>query len=370
MGSASDLGTGQAATGTVVFAADETVKTVSITTRDDDRVEGSETFTVTLSEDTLGGNPLPGGVDHQRHGLDAGTGTITEDDAATVSIVNGAATEGSQVVFEVNLSAPAMEGVTVRWTATTAAPAAGAATLEGVGSDLAANEELTGTVVFRANENLTKTVRMATVDDTLVEGDETFTVTLSPDTDTPLPDGVTLAAGGTAATGTIIETETADLSIASTATAAEGSSMSFAIDLSAAAQHAVTVRWTATSAGGVGSATLVGGGVGPDGRPSGDRDGRVCAQRHGLEDGELRDGGRRPGGGFDETFTVTLSEDTEGGNPLPGGVDVSDTADAGTGTITDGGRRGGGVDRDVGDGGGRHGGRVRREPERGLDRSR
>ena len=87
-------------------------------------------------------------------------------------------------------------------------------------------------------------------------GSETFTVTLAPDPASPLPDGVTLAAGGTAATGTIIETETADLSIASTATAAEGSSMSFAIDLSAASQNAVTVRWTATTAGGVGSATL------------------------------------------------------------------------------------------------------------------
>ena len=63
--------------------------------------------------------------------------TITEDDAATVSIANGAATEGFPVVFEVSLSAPAMEGVTVRWTATSAAPAAGAVTLEGAGSDLA-----------------------------------------------------------------------------------------------------------------------------------------------------------------------------------------------------------------------------------------
>ena len=50
------------------------------------------------------------------------------------------------------------------------------------------------------------------------------------------------------------------MSIASTATAAEGSSMSFAIDLSAASQYAVTVRWTATTATGVGAATLSGAG--------------------------------------------------------------------------------------------------------------
>ena len=197
-GTNTDLGTGQATTGTVEFSANDTAdKTVSIATTDDDRVEGSETFTITLSEDTIGGNPLPGGVDISDT-ADAGAGTITEDDAAEVSIVNGAATEGFRVVFEVRLSAPAMAGVTVRWTATSAAPAEGAATLSGAGSDLVANEDLTGTVVFQANENAVKAVSFGTVNDTLVEGEETFTVTLSPDTTggTTLPDGVTIAAGG------------------------------------------------------------------------------------------------------------------------------------------------------------------------------
>ena len=61
---------------------------------------------------------------------------------------------------------------------------------------MAANEDLTGTVVFGPNDNATQTVSIATVDDALVEGDETFTVTLSPDTDTPLPDGVSIPSAG------------------------------------------------------------------------------------------------------------------------------------------------------------------------------
>ena len=134
--------------------------------------KGSETFTFTVSAVTLDtDNPLPGRGHHPVGTAAAGTGTITEDDAATVSIVNGAATEGSRVVFEVSLSAPAMEGVTVRWTATSAAPAAGAVTLSGTGSDLVANEDLSGTVVFQPDENAGEGGELwRRSNDTLVEG--------------------------------------------------------------------------------------------------------------------------------------------------------------------------------------------------------
>ena len=335
-GAGSDLTANHVLTGTVVFAPDDTAdKTVSLATLDDDLVEGPEFFTVTLSEDTQGGNPLPAGVNISTT-ADAGTGTITEDETAELSIATTAtAAEGAAVEFAVSLSAASANAVTVRWTATSAG-GDGAAELSGVDSDLTASHVLTGTVVFAVDDTADKTVSLATVDDDLVEGAETFTVTLSEDTlnFNPLPGGVSISPTAGAGTGTITEDEAAELSIATTATAAEGAAVEFAVSLSAASANAVTVRWTATSAGGDGAATLEGAGSDLTANhvltgtlvfaPSDTADKTVSLAT--VDDDEVEG---------PETFTVTLSQDTEGGNLLPGGVSISPTAGAGTGTITE-----------------------------------
>ena len=160
---------------------------------------------------TLGGNPLPGGVDISDT-ADAGTGTITEDDAATLSIETAStAAEGAPVEFDVSLSAPSMAPVTVRWTLT--ATGDSPATLAGSTSDLGTGQATTGTVVFQANDTADKTVSITTTNDDRVEGSETFTITLSPDTDNPLPAGVTIPSAGAAGTGTITEDDAATVSI-------------------------------------------------------------------------------------------------------------------------------------------------------------
>ena len=174
-------------------SAANATQTFTIATANDDLVEGSETFTVSLAADTLGGTAAAGrcgtvGSD------DEATATITEDDAATVSLspLSPSAAEGGAFTFTATLSASgvgtgdgALDG--------DGGAARRRSTLSGAGSDLASGQELTGTVEFPANSaaNATQTVthrhRWTT---TLWRVPETFTVTLSPDTDTPLPDGV------------------------------------------------------------------------------------------------------------------------------------------------------------------------------------
>ena len=67
---------------------------------------------------------------------------------------------------------------------------------------------------------------------------------------------------------------------------------------------------------------------------------------------------------------MTLSEDTIGSNLLPGGVDISDTSDAGTGTITDGDDAAELSIEPTASATEGFGGGVRGEPERRVDRRR
>ena len=169
-----------AESGTLTFAANETSKTVSVATTDDSADEEDETFTLTLSNAS---------------GADLGdataTGTINDDDEGTpaVSVSDASATEGDAVAFTVSLSAASDGEVTVDY-----ATSDGTAT---AGSDYTAES---GTLTFAANET-TKTVSVATTDDSVEEDDETFTLTLSS------PANATL--GDATATGTINDDDVA-----------------------------------------------------------------------------------------------------------------------------------------------------------------
>jgi gliding motility-associated-like protein/uncharacterized repeat protein (TIGR01451 family) len=150
-------------------------------------VEGDENFTVTLGTPTngvgLSGSPA--------------TGTITNDDSATITISNASVAEnGGNLVFTVNLNNPIAAGTSATYTF-----ANGSAT--GGGTDYTGAP---GTVTFPSNATTPQTITVPINNDLLVEGDENFTVTLGTPTN-----GVGLS--GSPATGTITNDDTATISI-------------------------------------------------------------------------------------------------------------------------------------------------------------
>ena len=270
-----------AASGTLTFGPRVTRQIIAVQTREDDIDEPDETFTVTLSS--------PNGATL----ADAtATGTITDDDQATLSIADATAEEGSTADFVVTLSVPSTQTVTVGFRT------AGGTAVED--TDYAA---ASGTLTFVAGE-VEKTIRVQTREDDTDEPDETFTVTLSN------PNGASLLDG--TATGTIVDDDVSGLSIAD-ARVVEGRVARFAVTLSPVSEQTVTVSYR--TAGGTAvegtdyvaaSGTLT---FGP----------RVTRQNIAVQ--TRADDLDEP----DETFTVTLSN--------PNGATLADAT--ATGTITD-----------------------------------
>ena len=162
------------ASGAFRISPNETTGVFMVATTDDVLVEGDETFTVTLAAS----GTLPDGVTLGTPVT--ATGTITGNDGATVSIANASADEGEAVAFTVSLSAVASADVVLSWSTADDTAIAG--------TDYTA--QTSGTVTIAAGAT-TNTFTVTTADDALVEGDETFTVTIA---GTNLPTGVTLGA--------------------------------------------------------------------------------------------------------------------------------------------------------------------------------
>ncbi|MEI6445813.1 MAG: Calx-beta domain-containing protein, partial [Nostocales cyanobacterium ELA583] len=157
--SASDL---TANTQTLTFAPGETSKTFTVQTTQDSLFEGNETFTVSLS------NPNNGAVVSSTNGT--AKGTINNDDAAPIfSIAAASATEGSAVNFTVTRTGDAQSNQSVTVATSIATDDTASA------SDLTAN---TQTLTFAPGET-SKTFTVQTTQDSLFEGNETFTVSLS-----------------------------------------------------------------------------------------------------------------------------------------------------------------------------------------------
>jgi hypothetical protein len=162
-----------AASGTVAFAPGDVAKTVPVAVLGDAVVEPSETFVVNLS------NPTNATI-----GDGQGLGTIVDNDAPpppVVSIGDATVTEGNagsvSAVFTVSLSAASGQTVTVQY-----ATANGTAT---AGSDYTA---ASGTVTF-APGDVSETVGVAVLGDTVFEPSETFVVNLSNPTNATIGDG-------------------------------------------------------------------------------------------------------------------------------------------------------------------------------------
>ena len=145
---------------TLTFAPEETTKTVTVQVRQDDRVEGTEQFQVSLSAPT-NATILDG----------SGFGTIIDDDVRSVSIDDVTVTEGdsgtSAATFTVTLSQASPGTVTV--VATTAADSATP------GSDYTT---LSQTLTF-APGTTQQTFSVPIVSDVLQESTEQFFVNLS-----------------------------------------------------------------------------------------------------------------------------------------------------------------------------------------------
>jgi len=157
---------------TLTFAAGETSKTVAIAVRGDAKFEVNETFTLNLSNAT-------GATISDAQGV----GTITNDDARPSLAISDVSlpepVEGDALAtLTVSLSNPSSETVSV-----TAGTADGTAVAPGDYATLAAM------VVSFAPGELSKTISVPVHPDAISEGDETFSVVLSGETNATLGDG-------------------------------------------------------------------------------------------------------------------------------------------------------------------------------------
>ena len=208
---------------TLFFQPGETTRRVFVTVRGDLTAEGNETFHVTLS------NP-DGAVLGNAQGL----GTIVDDDAAprpSVSVGDATAVEGNDgttnAVFNLSLSAPSTQAVTVDYFTQNASAIAGIDYVAAVGS-----------VTFAPGET-GKQIAVALIGDSLDEFDETFLVGLSGASNGTIADGQ--------AAGTIVDDDPeAALSI-SDAVLTEGTGgdqlAEFVVSLSSASAKTVTVQY-------------------------------------------------------------------------------------------------------------------------------
>ena len=134
---------------------------ITVALNDDNIVEGNETFTVTLGTPTNGvgvaGSPA--------------TGTINDDDTATLTITNEAAAEnvaGGNLVFTVTLNNAVVAGTDVTYGFTDVSATGGGTDYDSAG----------GTLNFTGAAGETQDITVALNDDNIVEGTETFTVAL------------------------------------------------------------------------------------------------------------------------------------------------------------------------------------------------
>ncbi|MFA5814863.1 MAG: Calx-beta domain-containing protein [Bacteroidales bacterium] len=145
----------------VVFAPGENIKTISVSTTSDNKVELDETMYLNLASST---NATI--FDNQ------GMGTILNDDMATLSVDDILITEGStpgtvNAVFTVTLTNPAQAAITINY-----------ATSESTASASSDFTTTSGTLTFNPGVT-TQTITVPITSDLIAEPEEAFTVTLS-----------------------------------------------------------------------------------------------------------------------------------------------------------------------------------------------
>ena len=169
----------QAAQGMLTFAPGETSRTVSVTTLDDALDEPAEAFALALAapaDATLA--------------VSSAEGRILDDDSGPqLSVAGASGTEGDAVAFVVSASSTGGQTITVDY-----------ATTDGTAVSGRDYRAARGTLTFAPGET-SRTVSVATLDDALDEGPETFALTLSSSSNVEF--------GARTAMGTIIDNDAA-----------------------------------------------------------------------------------------------------------------------------------------------------------------
>ena len=157
---------------TLNFAKGITSQTVEVQTTQDDLFEPDETFKAVLSDPALADGDPGTGVSIEM-GKGTATGTIKNDDAKpSFAVADASASEGDAITFRVTRSGAMDNAVSVKWN-TKADSGAGAAS----SSDY--TEATTAAKLDFAKGVSMQTFSVATTEDTLHEGNETFLVELT-----------------------------------------------------------------------------------------------------------------------------------------------------------------------------------------------
>ena len=205
----------QAASGALVFAPFERMRTVTIDLPDDSVEEDDETFTLSLSS--------PSQATLAR---ETATGTITDDDATPVLAVAGASgSEGDTIEFEVSRRGSTSRSATVEY-----------ATADGTAQAGTDYEAATGTLTFAVGD-VSAPVPVRLLDDDVDEPDEAFALVLSN------AEGAIIAVGS--AEGVIVDTDATPRLSVTGDEAVEGGTVEFVVVLgSPSARSAVVVYET------------------------------------------------------------------------------------------------------------------------------
>ena len=301
--------TGTATSGTDYTTASEKTLTIEsgtasgtfgIAAENDGVLDPGETIIVTLTEvSTAKGSAEVSST------AKSVTTTITDSSMVTVSVAAAEAAEGNALSFAVTLSGKVASDVVLGWSTT-----AGTAVS---GTDYTAVDS--GNLTIEAGDT-SGTLSVTTKEDALTEADETLTVTI---TGTTLPIGVSLATGGTIATGTIEDDDPLTVSVAANPlSVTEGQSATFPVTLTGGTSTAdVVVTYTVTGTAISGTDYTA---------PSRTLTIPSAASSGTISIATLTDQVLEPG----ETLVVTLDDAT-----TTGSVEVSDTAGSATAAITD-----------------------------------
>ncbi len=227
-----------ALSGNVTILAGSTSAVIDVATIDDAILEDNETVIVTLtgtddSDVTVSTAP----------GANTATVTIADNDTATVSITANdpaAAEPGDDGQFTVTMSAASDKDTIVNYSVTGTA---------GSGSDFTA---LSGSVTILAGAT-SAVIDVATIDDAILEDNETVIVTLTGSDDSDVT--VSTAPGANTATVTIADNDTATVSITANdpAAAEPGDDGQFTVTMSAASDKDTIVNYSVTGTAGSGS---------------------------------------------------------------------------------------------------------------------
>jgi chorismate-pyruvate lyase len=155
-----------ATSGTLTFLTSDTTKTVTVPTIDNNVIEGDETALLNIFNASTGSTISDG----------QGVGTINDDDADCTGVSftiasNGAVTEGANSVFTITKAGTTSYSCNVSYATASGTGSSGAIS----GTDFTATS---GTLTFTSAQT-SQTVNVPTIDDTIFENPETFTMSLS-----------------------------------------------------------------------------------------------------------------------------------------------------------------------------------------------